>query len=291
VLSVVLGSLVALTGCEGMRAVETSHEDLDFDVGTSPRIEVRLERGRIEAGSSSSGRVELEVRKRARGFDRSAARAALEDLGVEVREIEGGLRIETRGALSRRSRLDGMDGLDLVLRVPRGSELDLRTGDGSIEVKGVEGTVAAESGDGRIELDGVSGSMRARTADGSIRGRELSGRLDARTGDGRIELEGRFDALEATTGDGSIRVSARESSPRALSEGWVLRTSDGSIRLALPSGLSADVEASTLDGEVELTLPRFEGERRERRLRGKLGDGGALILATTMDGDVRLEEH
>lgn len=282
-------ALAALLGCGDMGVLESSSEDYELDVPSDPRVEARIDDGRIEVEGAGAGRVRVTVRKRARGLDREAARAMLESLEVRVEEMERGVRVESR--FGGTSALGGDVRVELVLRVPERSELDLRTGDGRIEVRAVEGRISTETGDGSIELDGLTGSIRARTADGSIRGAELSGSLDARTGDGRIELDGRFDALEATTGDGSIRVTAQEPAPRALSAPWTLRTADGSIRLRLPRTLSAEIDASTLDGSLSIDLSGFSGERRERRLRGALGDGGAVILLTTMDGSIHVEQR
>ena len=75
-----------------------------------------------------------------------------------------------------------------------------------------------------------------------------------------------------------------------LSDDWSVRTSDGSIELALPDTLDAELEASTADGRVTNDLSRFEGTERGNRIKGILGAGGRLILVTTMDGRIVLRE-
>ncbi len=74
----------------------------------------------------------------------------------------------------------------------------ISTGDGKILVRGIDGTVRAESGDGDIEVERASGELRLLTEDGSIVGTDLDARVDASTGDGSIELEGSFARLEAS---------------------------------------------------------------------------------------------
>jgi DUF4097 and DUF4098 domain-containing protein YvlB len=270
--------------------VETDSESFTFEVAAEPPfVEVRIDRGPLVVTSSRSGRIDLEVRKTAKAADREAARALLDTVDVEVRELDRGLRIESRAGSG--SLLGDTVTTELRLRVPASTDLDLRTDDGSVRVEGIEGRLAVDSGDGRVELERVAGEIRVRTADGSIRGSELAGSVDARTDDGRVEIDGRLDALEAVTADGSIRVRVEGSEPRALASPWTLRTLDGSIRLELPSELSADVEASTSDGDIDAELERFTGSREEGRLRGRLGDGGALILLVTMDGSIHLEQR
>ena len=70
-----------------------------------------------------------------------------------------------------------------------GGELDVRTGDGPVDVTGARGRLRAETGDGRILVEGFDGDA------------------EARTGDGRITLDGNFRTLAAHTGDGTISLS------------------------------------------------------------------------------------
>ena len=70
-----------------------------------------------------------------------------------------------------------------------------------------EGNVNLRTGDGKIELEGLKGSMDLHTGDGSERMERIDGKLHATTGDGHIEASGRFDELEVKTGDGRVDVA------------------------------------------------------------------------------------
>lgn len=295
--AVAVAAALALAGCDTFRVLESSREDFVFEeLGPEPaRVTVRLDRGRIDVLGSSADRVEVEVRKQARGIDREAARSLLDAVEVEVRETPDGVRVESRSSLGAASLVGGWVGIEIRLQVPERIDLDVRTGDGSVEVRDVAGEITVDTGDGRVELYDLSGNVRVRTSDGRIEGRGLEGSLDARTEDGRIQVEGRFERLDATTGDGSIRVDAsagRGSEGESdLERGWTLRSADGSVRLVLPSTLSANLDASTLDGSIDLDLSSFTGTVEERRVTGSIGRGGATILVHTMDGGIRLEER
>jgi DUF4097 and DUF4098 domain-containing protein YvlB len=176
---------------------------------------------------------------------------------------------------------------DLTLRVPRDIDLDIVTGDGRVRIESIGGEVSAETRDGDIVVEGVSGSLSLRSADGSIEGGNLAGDVDVSTDDGAIALEGAFRGLRAVTSDGPIRVICRETA--APAKNWVLRTSDGSIHLALPESISAEIEATTSDGRIEDRLgPRERGEDESRHLKRTLGRGGPLILLSTMDGRIEI---
>src|SRR6266481_9759166 len=99
-------------------------------------------------------------------------------------------------------------GLRIEVHMPRNADLNVDTGDGSVESDAITGNLDIHTGDGHIRVDGAKGEIRLRTGDGSIEGRDLDGQLEATSGDGHINIEGRFDALNIKTGDGSVTAHA-----------------------------------------------------------------------------------
>ncbi len=290
-----LGTALALVGfcaCDPQRVEETEMEELRFEAASEhPTIEVVIEEGSIEIeGVENARSIEGEFRKRARSHDRDTARELLPRIEVSASDEGGRFRFE--GRVEAIPPFAGDLRTDLFLRVPRGAELRIATGDGRIQLRGIEATVRAESGDGRIEVEEARGELRLRTDDGSIVGRDLDARIAASTGDGDIELEGSFARLEAVTSDGSIRIDCLEW--REPTEGWTIRTADGAIRVRLPSSAAADIDATSSDGRIVNRLSSFDGAARgesESRLRGKLGAGGPLLFFSTMDGRIELEQN
>lgn len=59
--------------------------------------------------------------------------------------------------------------LKVVLRVPTRADLELHTGDGSIELEPVSGKLNLSTGDGSIKAEGLQGEIRLHSGDGSIR--------------------------------------------------------------------------------------------------------------------------
>jgi hypothetical protein len=175
----------------------------------------------------------------------------------------------------------------LLLRVPREADLDVRTGDGGVDVEPISGKVAIFTGDGHIAAQGLRGDIRLHTSDGSIRAEGLEGRLHADTGDGHMDVRGRFDALDLRTGDGHIEADVERGSK--VGEAWSLRSGDGGIVLRVPDDLAADLEAHTGDGHIELDSPvTVSGTISRSEVRGKLGAGGAPLRLQTGDGSIRL---
>jgi DUF4097 and DUF4098 domain-containing protein YvlB len=165
----------------------------------------------------------------------------------------------------------GSHRVDIEIRMPHEGRVDLRTGDGKIELGNFKGEMQLRSGDGSQELEGVDGKLRALT------------------GDGHIRANGRFDELDLKTGDG--RVEARATAGSALATSWRLESGDGTVTLEVPENLAADVDLHTGDGHIDLDVPvTTEGKIHEGEVRGKLNGGGNLLMIHTGDGSIRLRK-
>jgi DUF4097 and DUF4098 domain-containing protein YvlB len=165
----------------------------------------------------------------------------------------------------------GQHRVDIIIQMPREANVNLRTGDGKIDLAGIKGNMDLHTGDGSENLDGVDG------------------KLHASTGDGHIRASGRFDELELKTGDGHVDVTAKPGSILAAS--WRLETGDGSVSLEVPPDLSADVDLHTSDGHIDLDLPvSAQGKIRQNEIHGKLNGGGSLLTIHTGDGSIHLRK-
>ncbi len=197
--------------------------------------------------------------------------------------------------------------LRIEVHMPREADLDIQTGDGSVETEAlngglhvhtgdgsvrsdsVSGSVDIYTGDGSITLEGAKGDIRLRTGDGHIEAHQLDGKVEATSGDGHITLAGRFDQLTIKTGDGSINALASPGSKMGAS--WTIHTGDGSVDLSLPGDLQADIDASTHDGHISLGIPvTVEGTFSNSQIHGKMNGGGQVLSVHTGDGAIRLKK-
>src|SRR5215475_3186036 len=180
-------------------------------------------------------------------------------------------------------------GLRLEVRMPRNGDLSVDSGDGSVETQAVQGNLDIHTGDGHIKVEGAKGQIKLRTGDGSIEGRDLDGVINADSGDGHITLDGRFDTLTIRTGDGSINAHAQPGSK--VINAWSIRTGDGSVDLTLPGDLNANIDASTNDGRISLSIPvTVEGQFSNSQIHGKMNGGGQPVTIHTGDGSIRLNK-
>jgi hypothetical protein len=266
-------------------------EEKRFTTKGRPTVQLATFDGAVEIRGWDRDEVSIEIEKRGRDKD------AIETIEVVATQDGSTVRVEARKrgdppkgsyqigflhSLSRSARL--------VASVPTGSDLVVRTGDGSIRVEHVSGKVELKSGDGSVKGFDLSGDVFAHTGDGSIEVEGLDGRCDLASDDGSIAVQGRLDTLRVRTDDGSVVVKALAGS--TIARDWSLTTRDGSMVLYVPDRLGADVDAETRDGSVRYddSLPFERAGRADARnvLRGRLGDGGPRLVMRTGDGSIRL---
>ncbi len=179
--------------------------------------------------------------------------------------------------------------LHIEVRMPKDADLQVRTGDGSVKANGVSGTIDIHSSDGALSVSSLKGTLRLHTSDGSIEGSDLDGSCDASSSDGRIRLSGRFDALSVKSSDGSVGVEALHGSK--MESGWSIASGDGSINVALPADLPANIEASSGDGHISSDIPiTMEGEISKSKVHGKMNGGGPTLTIHTGDGSIHLKQ-
>ena len=234
----------SLTGRPDLR-VETSDANIRVTTWDQNTIEAKVVTTRYKIGE---GGIRIDERQNGNMVE------------IEVRYPHHNFNIEW-----------GQHKVDIIIQMPREGRVNLRTGDGKIEVASLKGEMDLHTGDGSVNLDAVDG------------------KLHASTGDGHIQAYGRFDELDLKTGDGHVDVRAISGS--ALAGSWRLETGDGSVSLELPQNLAADVDLHTSDGHIDLDMPvTAEGKLRQNEIHGKINGGGSLLTIRTGDGSIHLKK-
>ena len=179
--------------------------------------------------------------------------------GTEARakEIVAAVRID---AMSDRVSADGPGGLarreswsvSYRLAVPTQSSLQLKTVNGGIVVKGVEG---------RIEFTTVNGGVKLASVGGEVKGRTSNGGVD-------VDLDG----------------------PTWQGTGLDVETSNGGVRLKLPADYSAQLDAGTVNGGISVDFPVTLQGRLDKQITTSLGGGGPLIRVRTHNGGVSVSK-
>ena len=300
----VLVASVVLSGCEVNLNTEglSARETMTFKVSGQPRVVLDTFDGAIELHSWDRPEVEVEIERRA------MEQALIDEIKVEASEKNGVVTVKVIGPA--RAEFRGVTiGMHisptarLRVAVPRNSNVEATSGDGSIRAEAIDGRIVLNTTDGSVTGTRLGGDIQIRSGDGSIRLDHATGKLDLETTDGSIGIEAKPTVLRVHTGDGSIRANIEPDA--MMADNWELTTSDGSVTVTLPGQFSAELDAETSDGTVRTNHPllgddrdraeRRDGEdsdeRRERRrtLKSKMGEGGKAFRIRTGDGTIRIE--
>ncbi|HEY6944204.1 MAG TPA: DUF4097 family beta strand repeat-containing protein [Candidatus Acidoferrum sp.] len=124
------------------------------------------------------------------------------------------------------------------------------------------------------------------TVNGTLRISGIDNVEDLRTVNGDIDVFESSGNLRAHTTNGNVRVELTHAPDNA---GATAETTNGSLVLAVPSDLQAEIDARCLNGNFYSELPiTMESTDRPREMHGKLGGGGAPIHLRTVNGGIRL---
>src|SRR6266481_4298953 len=252
-----------------------------YSVSGRARVHVDSNDGSVRVTTGDSKQVEFHVIYSGYTMDRN--------LTVSSNQSGDQVQVSARARSGLSFGWGNHRGLRIEVHMPRNADLNVDTGDGSVESDAINGNLDIHTGDGHIRVDGAKGQIRLRTGDGSIEGRDIDGQLEATSGDGHISVEGRFDTLNIKTGDGSV--TARANPGSKLANGWNVHTGDGSVTMSLPGDLQANIDASTNDGRISLGLPVLvEGAMGTSQIHGKMNGGGPPLTIHTGDGSIHLSK-
>jgi hypothetical protein len=249
-----------------------------YDVGNAPRLDIQTHDANIFVTGDTTGTIEVSITTK--GID-------LGEDGLLLKIKQDGDKISLELKPADRSFWGRRYSAEVEVRVPRGTRLDLNTGDGNIDVRSLAASAHLATGDGNISVKDMEGNLTTSTGDGNITTSDFSGDITASTGDGNIEASGRFGQVDVHTGDGQVELVAQQGSE--MSGSWSVRTGDGRVTLHLPSDMAADVDLHTGDGEIDLGLPVTVVGRANDRVQGSINGGGELVQVRTGDGSITIK--
>ena len=253
-----------------------------FSISGHAQVRVQTDDGAVRVSTGDIKQVEVRVEYTGYKLDR--------DLHIEATQAGDSVQVtaKTSSVFSFNIGINHRN-LRVQVHMPKDADMEVTTGDGSVEADSITGNLDVRTGDGHITVQGAKGNIRLRTGDGHIEGRGLDGRADLTTGDGHVNVEGRFDSLNIKTGDGSV--TARVDRGSKVTSPWNIHTGDGSVDLDLPGDLQANLDASTHDGRISLGFPvTVEGTFSSTKISGKMNGGGQAIIVRTGDGSIHLNK-
>ena len=171
---------------------------------------------------------------------------------LERVSIDVDARKDALSIVTRYPQNEGVEvAVDYTIHVPHGAHLEhIATVNGALRIAGVDNVEDVHTVNGNIEVFEAGGAIHAHTTNGNVH----------------------------------LELAHAPEKPGATAE-----TTNGSLVLAVPTDMQADVEARCLNGNFFSELPiTMESNQRPREMHGKLGHGGSPIHLRTVNGGIRL---
>lgn len=283
-------ALAAISTALPARALEDSRtwrETKTFTAGGGPRVlELDGFRGNVTAVASRGDAIEIVVHEKVTGRSKEEIDEARRQVKVDLSQqgnrvkiyVDGPFRCHDRESREKcrncscgdqdKDRVGQRVNHDFELRIPAGTEIDLGTVMGNVQVDGTDGPFEVSSVNGKVEMTGVRGAGSANSVNGGVK------------------------VTFAANPNGACR----------------FQTVNGELDVAFRPGLGADLSFKTLNGEVYTDFPYKlrslatpAGDRKDGRfiLRkagnfgATIGGGGPELSFATINGDilVRNQDH
>ena len=237
---------------EGDGAKFTSQETRTFTVSGSPRVTITTFDGQVKIHGWDKSEVSYTATKHAHDEE------SLKQISIQAQQQGQAITVNAV------NETDANGSVHLDVYVPRQSTVHVSSGDGPLNLDGVNGQLTLRSGDGPIEVANGGGQLIVNTGDGVIRVIKFDGQVEAHTGDGAIDLNGNFNAVAARTGDGTIS-------------------------LTVPAGSSFTIETNSpeeISNEGFIVAEDITPSPRFKRWR--IGNGGKVFVLKTGEGRILL---
>jgi len=183
---------------------------------------------------------------------RAVKTAKQRDTDLERVTIEVEARPDAVSIATRYPQNEGVEvAVEYTVRVPHSAHVEhIGTVNGTLRVSGLENVEDLHTVNGNIEVFDAAGNIHAHTTNGNV----------------HLELPHAPDKSGATA-----------------------ETTNGSLVLAVPLDMEAEVEARCMNGNFSSELPiTMLSTQKPREMRGKLGRGGSPIHLRTVNGGIRL---
>lgn len=142
----------------------------------------------------------------------------------EVAVSQDGEVISVIGPRSRSGFLRNPPSIAVEVRVPTGSDVQIKTGSADVDASGTFGTGRVKTGSGDLQLEEFLGAAELQTGSGDIELTRAGGETRVQSGSGDIRVDDARDELIVSTGSGDVLVG------HALGAA-TLKTGSGDLRV------------------------------------------------------------
>ncbi len=262
-------ALIVLPGCT-VAGVQT--RDDSFEVGGSPLVEANVELARLTVRAGASGRVQIQATLRHASKTNYQVQQAGDTIKIDV-QMQSGFS----------SKID-QPAVEIIVTVPRSTNLDLRSSTGYLYVDELSGHIMLTTSSGGIHVSDCEGRIELQNRTGTIECRRVQGELQVRSDAGSVDLDTVKGTFDVETKSGRIRFEGE-----LASAGEHRFESDtGSVDLVILGSPDVTLDATSRTGSVSCTLEIVEQVRSKRACKGVLGTGTGQLQVVTSTGSITI---
>jgi len=201
--------------------------------------------------------------------------------------VNGGMSVSgwDRADILVRARIDTAADTDSDARA-MASQIRIASGGGNIEASGPE-TDQRHNWSVSYEIFAPRQSdIQAKAHNGGIKIADLRGNIEFDTVNGGVTLTRLSGEVHGQTTNGGLTVEL--AGDRWDGHGMDVATTNGGVKLDVPSNYSAHFETATVNGGVKVDFPVTVQGRLTKEVSFDVGQGGATIKVTTTNGGVKI---
>ena len=256
-------------------------ELLHLEPPISKQLSIHNANGRTVVTGEERQDIVIHAHKQARGESREAAERLLAAIRIRTDFVGDDLQVEVEVP----TKWNRHGNANLEVKIPNELFVAVAAANGKVTLKDIKSAVTARSSNGAVRIFNVAGDVQAFTSNAPVTCSGTCGSLVCRSSNGKIKLCEHTGSVDASTSNGQIQASLEA----VGSEGVNLATSNGRIVLELPEEVDAEIDMRVDNGVIrtERDVEQEAGEANGR-VRGRLGEGGALIKLRTSNGTISL---
>lgn len=287
---------------QDFRAEATDRQTHTLVIGPNGSLELKTVSGDITCIAGSGSSATVEVIRRSRGRTDADARLGLAEVRAAV--DRQGERATVRAVYpdNRRQPPYSVE-VTYVVTAPAGTRIDAGSVSGDVSVQNVRGDVNVSSVSGEVSVDGGGQVSAAKSVSGnvSIRNTTSSGDVSVGSVSGDVRIDQvRAVRLDAQSVSGSIvahRVTVEGTNLKSVSGviefsgpftaggRYEFQSHSGDVRVTREGNTGFDLQLSTFSGSLRAD-PVLNMKTARGSFRGTVGDGSAILVATTFSGNV-----
>jgi DUF4097 and DUF4098 domain-containing protein YvlB len=274
-------------------------------LGPTGSLELKTVSGNVTVSAGNDKDVHIEIVRESRGRTAEEAQAGLDAVKVKI-DHQG-----ERATVSVEYPQDQQNfhvNVSYTVSAPAGTRVSATSVSGNVSVRDIKGDVAAVTVSGDATAAGTGVTTTVKSISGAVSATDVtgSGNLTATSVSGNVVLDRiaarRMDANSVSGNITARSISADQASLQSVSgtidySGTIaraghydLQSHSGNVRLVASGSGGFELQATTFSGQIrpgpELALKNVS--QTSRSLRGTVGDGSAVVSASTFSGNVAI---